>query len=337
MLPGDLAAAIDAEVAAVGARRVAEAADELSTWYRTGRPTGQLRWSSVHRAAYVATRMPATYAAAEAVLGELQTRLPGVVFDSVLDLCAGPGTLAWAAGRCLPETTTFCCVERDPGFAELGRRLAAQTIWPGGAAPEWIPAELSTRTPAAAWLQQKWALVTVSYGLGELGVEARSAVVDSAWEASREALLIVEPGTPEGFQTVLECRGRLLALGAVIAAPCTHGEPCPMRESRGWCHFSQRLARSRLHRVIKRADLGFEDEKYSYVIACRRQPSLPDNRVVGYPTPGQSGNMPGVVQRPRTGTTGDRKARPECIRCGAARRLGRRLAGYCCEPPDLKR
>lgn len=41
-----------------------------------------------------------------------------------------------------------------------------------------------------------------------------------------------------------------------------------------WCHFAQRLGRTRGHRAAKGAELGYEDEKYSY-IAVTREPSVP--------------------------------------------------------------
>ena len=36
-----------------------------------------------------------------------------------------------------------------------------------------------------------------------------------------------------------------------------------------WCHFTQRLPRSRAHKQIKGAELPFEDEKFSYVALTR--------------------------------------------------------------------
>ena len=37
-----------------------------------------------------------------------------------------------------------------------------------------------------------------------------------------------------------------------------------------WCHFSQRLPRSRDHMLLKDAGVPFEDERYSYVVVTRQ-------------------------------------------------------------------
>jgi ribosomal protein RSM22 (predicted rRNA methylase) len=36
-----------------------------------------------------------------------------------------------------------------------------------------------------------------------------------------------------------------------------------------WCHFAVRLDRSRAHRQSKHAALGWEDEKFAYMVAVR--------------------------------------------------------------------
>ena len=55
-----------------------------------------------------------------------------------------------------------------------------------------------------------------------------------------------------------------------------------------WCHFTQRLPRSRAHKQIKGAELPFEDEKFAYVALTRA--------AVG-------------PRRPRAGTAGCRQGR----------------------------
>jgi ribosomal protein RSM22 (predicted rRNA methylase) len=83
-------------------------------------------------------------------------------------------------------------------------------------------------------------------------------------------------------------RGELIAAGAHVAAPCPHERECPLRPP-DWCHFAQRLARSRDHLHIKSAEVPFEDEKFSYVVLSRGQPQSIDARVLAPPKIAKSG------------------------------------------------
>ncbi len=54
-------------------------------------------------------------------------------------------------------------------------------------------------------------------------------------------------------------------------------------EGKGWCHFSKRLQRTKFHKLIKEGDLGYEDEKFSY-IAASKVPAQPYNaRILATP------------------------------------------------------
>ena len=95
----------------------------------------------------------------------------------------------------------------------------------------------------------------------------------AAWRATSHALVLVEPGTPAGFQHILDARTALAAEGARFIAPCPHEGPCPMRtgaRTDDWCHFSVRVPRTRRHRQLKGGSLGYEDEKFAYLVATRR-------------------------------------------------------------------
>lgn len=50
-----------------------------------------------------------------------------------------------------------------------------------------------------------------------------------------------------------------------------------------WCHFSTRLQRSKIHMNMK-GSLPYEDEKYSYLIACKTPTNnRPTSRIVKHP------------------------------------------------------
>ena len=98
--------------------------------------------------------------------------------------------------------------------------------------------------------------------------EAAGQAFLAAWALTKSVLVLVEPGTPAGFRRILSARHILLGGGAHVLAPCPHQHRCPLLPP-DWCHFAQRIERSRDHRILKSADLPYEDEKFSYLIAVR--------------------------------------------------------------------
>ena len=120
------------------------------------------------------------------------------------------------------------------------------------------------------------------FTVGELGDTERANLADAMWAKTGDTLLIVEPGTPAGFARIVELRTRLIAKGAHVIAPCPHDNACPLAAP-DWCHFSQRLARSRAHKHLKGAELPYEDEKFSYVALSRSPPGRRLARVLAQP------------------------------------------------------
>src|SRR5262249_57688654 len=76
--------------------------------------------------------------------------------------------------------------------------------------------------------------------------------------------------------------GEWMGAGANVAAPCPHARECPLRPP-DWCHFAQRLPRSRDHLHVKGAEAPFEDEKFSYVVLSRGKSQSIDARVLAPP------------------------------------------------------
>ncbi len=138
-----------------------------------------------------------------------------------------------------------------------------------------MPAHCSTRTAPAD-------LVVASYVINELSDAERAALVDALWVKTTDTLLIVEPGTPAGYARIIAARTQLIAAGAHVAAPCPHDQPCPLIAP-DWCHFVQRLARSRAHKQVKDVDVPFEDEKFIYLALTRAPVARPAARVLAPP------------------------------------------------------
>jgi ribosomal protein RSM22 (predicted rRNA methylase) len=125
-------------------------------------------------------------------------------------------------------------------------------------------------------------LVVASYMIGEISDAERTVLAELMWAKTRDTLLIVEPGTPAGYRRIIALREQLIAAGAHVAAPCPHGGKCPLTAP-DWCHFTQRLPRSRAHKQIKGAELPFEDEKFSYVALTRAPVAQHRARVLAQP------------------------------------------------------
>jgi ribosomal protein RSM22 (predicted rRNA methylase) len=125
-------------------------------------------------------------------------------------------------------------------------------------------------------------LVIASYVINELGEAPRAALADLLWQKTTDMLLVIEPGTPAGFERIRALRARLIGQGAYLIAPCPHERPCPI-EPPDWCHFTQRLPRSRAHMQLKGAEVPYEDEKFSFVALSRTPPLRRAGRVLAQP------------------------------------------------------
>lgn len=269
-LPRRIQLAIDERVDALGFRAVKRAAAVLSDAYREGRAP-QLS-SAELVAAYLVTRMPATYAAVRAALAHSIPLLAGRAIGTVLDVGAGSGAASLAASEHFPDAR-FTVVERNPVLGEV--------------ALAWLPRATALAEDAArAAAFPPHDLVLASYSLGEM----RAGVAERLWQAARVALIILEPGTPKGFAFLREIRSTLLDSGAHMLAPCPAATPCPMAGS-DWCHFAARVERSSLHRRLKDAALNYEDEKYSYIAFARDPAALPAARIIRHPQ-----HQPGLIQ-----------------------------------------
>ncbi len=276
MLPPELSAAIAELNADISGGDLARSVAELSSEYRAkARSRPQL--TAAQRAAYLAARLPATYAVITRAIHEAQLRVPGLRVESMLDLGAGPGTAMWAAAEQFPDLSRVVLVEDSAGWVEIGKRLSCKSGTRGIRNAEWRQGSVTGELPP-----ESFDFVIASYVMNEIAVPERGRVALAAWQRTNKLLAIIEPGTPEGFANVRSLRRELITAGAYLVAPCPHANECPMQGG-DWCHFSERLERSSEHRSAKRGELGYEDEKYSHVIFSREPIALPWARILRHP------------------------------------------------------
>jgi ribosomal protein RSM22 (predicted rRNA methylase) len=273
-LPPTLRRAVEQELAACDGSKLRAASARLSECYREADSTlaPAALSNDEQRAAYLAVRLPATFAAVVAALTWTRESCGNGVnseVSSVLDLGSGPGTVLWAATQVFPTLHSATAIERDSKLIEIARRLSAHSAHCALREATWMQGDLTAKLPEGAW-----DLVVCSYTLNELREEQRAEFIRKAWARTKKLLVVIEPGTKLGFANVLALRTRLLADGATLAAPCPNSLACPMARCGDWCHFAARVERTADHRRLKDATLGHEDEKFSYA-AFSRSPQSP--------------------------------------------------------------
>ena len=274
-LPAELKVALDARLQGLSRVEAAGRAALISRTYRDGGGSGAIA-SEADALAYALARMPATYAAVTASLNALREIMPHFAPKSLLDVGAGPGTATWAAAEAFSSLQTFTLLDANSALRALALELGT-----GGARLRDINYQLGQARAALADAAAA-DLVVASYMIGELNDAERKALADLMWAKTRDTLLIVEPGTPAGYARIIAVREQLIGSGAHVAAPCPHDGKCPL-VAPDWCHFAQRLPRSRAHKQIKGAELPFEDEKFSYVALTRAPVAQHPARVLAQP------------------------------------------------------
>lgn len=274
-LPAALKVEIETKCSAYKQASLISAAQAISERYRKESGRGKrLLTRDIEAMSYAVVRMPATYGAVSSAL-EYTFACFDEHVDSVLDVGAGTGAASWAVNELIDNPVTFTCLEREPAMIALGSSLMAADAQLRGA--KWIRHDLATTT-----VTQHADIVIASYALNELDEKKRSEVLQNLWKCANKLLVIVEPGTPVGFAQLRQARNVLLGLDGHVIAPCAHGKECQLAED-DWCHFTCRVSRSRLHKLMKGGDAPYEDEKYAF-LAMAKVPGRPvPSRILRHP------------------------------------------------------
>jgi ribosomal protein RSM22 (predicted rRNA methylase) len=278
-LPAELKAALEAKLHGLSRNDAAERSAKISETYRSGGGSAAIRIEA-DALAYALARMPATYAAVTASLNALCEVRPDFAPKRLLDIGAGPGTATWAAAEAFASLADFTSIDANPALRALALDLFGKSSRHSGVRYLYGEARAALANADAA------DLVVASYLLGEMQDAESADLADLMWAKTSDTLLVVEPGTPAGCARILAMRAHLIALGAHVVAPCPHDRECPLGAP-DWCHFTQRLPRSRAHRHIKGAELAFEDEKFAYVALTRAAVARRPARVLAQPEVGK--------------------------------------------------
>lgn len=232
--------------------------------------------NDLERLAYLIARFPATYAVNAQIAKQFMEVVPDAKIQSFLDLGAGSGaaSLAWFHSSLPIQHMTL--VEQDFKLISLGKALYEESSMSENP-PEWL--ELSMQKIASS---KAYDLILMSYSLNELKTKDQLELFKKLHECQPEWIVLVEPGSSESYENLMRSRDYFIKLGYFVLAPCPHEKPCPLL-GKDWCHFSTRLPRTSLHKMMKQAERGYEDEKFSYVILSKKPPLVRYSRIIDRP------------------------------------------------------
>ena len=283
-LPVELRNGIDALLSGFSAEELKKISRQLTDRYKNDSGRGKVLVSrDLESRVYAAVRMPATFGAISDALSYVRECTPETQVRTVLDVGAGSGSGAWAVEEIFsPDHIT--CLEREESMRSVGNALLREssellekTAWAE------FDLEKDPLGKAASSDQPRTAdLVLASYMLNEFSKESRENAIRKLWNAAEHILLIVEPGTKEGFAVISQVREILLSQGAHLLAPCPHEGPCRLSDD-DWCHFTCRVQRSKMHKLLKEGDVPYEDEKYSYIAFSKEEGEKAEARILRHP------------------------------------------------------
>lgn len=190
----------------------------------------------------------------------------------------GPGTSLWASINVFDSLKELNLYEKENDMIYTGKRLMSFVPDVDDYIIKWIKADVTNSVIA-----EKCDLVTASYMLNELIESNRESFLKKVWESTNNVLVLIEPGTPDGYRRIEQAKNLLINMGAHTIIPCPHNKGCHIDKD-DWCHFTVRVDRPKFLRLTKNATLSYEDEKFSYV-CLSKQPytNVSDGIVIRHP------------------------------------------------------
>ena len=258
------------------------------------------------RGAYLRYHLPLNAARVTYALTQSAAIEPRILqVPRIVDLGAGPGSAAWAAGLQMTAAGTpsagrvpdIHLYDRSTGALGLSRRL--------------FPANWTVRTnkwmlPALPDIPNG-SLVLLSMVLNELlsgdRGERTAELVDALTRSCSAGtfVLIVEPALRGTGRDLMQFRDTALHTGQWrVIAPCTHAKDCPLlaASDRSWCHFRFAWdAPDFVQRIADPMRLEYQNPSVSYLALERVANATPQRgigkaRVIGEPMPIENG--PGI-------------------------------------------
>ena len=255
------------------ASNIIENAQTISNRYRKNDGKGKrLLTNESEAVSYVISRMPATYAAVYSAFKQILANY-NEKMTSLLDVGAGTGAGTWAVNE-IENMSQITCLEIEKSMSNIGKKLMKNTALDN---VQWKSYDILQDE-----IVEKADIVLTSYMINELPEQKRENAVLKLWQATNKLMVVIEPGTPEGFKNILNIRNLIKEQGGYIVAPCCCNGECPIKEN-DWCAFYARVARSSIHRQAKGGNLGYEDEKFSYIAFSKMPVEITGERILRHP------------------------------------------------------
>ncbi|XP_066537172.1 ribosome assembly protein METTL17, mitochondrial [Hoplias malabaricus] len=234
-----------------------------------------LRFDAELGVLYAAARLAGGYAAVMRTFNEIKKRDLKFAPHSLLDFGSGLGTVLWASHTLWGDSLKECvCVDSSGAM----NTLAEQILKGGSETGDSLIKHVYFRQflPVSPKVQSD--LVVAAFSLSELSSQKeREDTVLTLWRKTNSYLVLVENGTKDGHQILMEARDVLLkkeekvihdSRRPAVFAPCTHHLSCPklLKQPRVPCNFLQPY-----HPLPLPGNADREEERFSYLILRREQ------------------------------------------------------------------
>lgn len=236
-----------------------------------------LRYDEDLGTVYMAARLAGGYAAVRRALNEILIRDPSFAPHSLLDFGSGLGTAVWASHSCWGDTLKeMVCVDSSGPMNVLAERLLNDD----GEKTQTHIKHVHFRQFLPVSPQVQFDLVVGAFSLSELASkQEREETLVTLWRKTSSYLVLVENGTKEGHQILMEARETVLkthenkALDSrtpSVFAPCPHEMTCPKLALHPPvpCNFNQHY-----HPLPLPGSPVRDRETFSYVILSRSDPN----------------------------------------------------------------
>uniref|UniRef100_A0A673JDZ3 Methyltransferase like 17 n=1 Tax=Sinocyclocheilus rhinocerous TaxID=307959 RepID=A0A673JDZ3_9TELE len=237
----------------------------LSELRRTTYRRTPLRYDEDLGLVYMAARLAGGYAA---VL-RIKKRDPVFVPYSLLDFGSGLGTGTWASHTLWGDSLS---TDKNVHLYQTGGNEVDNPVIKQVYSRQFLPVSPKVQ----------FDLVITAFSLSELAtLDERVNVIFTLWRKTNSYLVLVENGTKDGHQILMEARDTILKREEEVKhdlrrpsifAPCTHELPCPklIKQHVVPCNFSQFIYSLPLLKSQER-----QLEKFSYLIISRSDEEKP--------------------------------------------------------------